>query len=228
MDDALRKIGAIASGGTGSTQERTDALAELNRMFGTWSAELGPLYFETTESLTWASGSASKTIGVSGDLNTSRPQQILMAQYRDSASVDNPISIITHQAYQGLPDKASTGSPISLAYNPTFSSSLGTLFLYPTPSDSVTLRLTSLKPLAAITDQTATVTLPPGYEDAIVLNLAIRLASGEYAANLNPLLIEDARNAKRAIVTLNDTVNEIWPDYLAPGMSPTYTDPVNW
>lgn len=228
IDDALRKLGKIASGGAGSTQERTDAVAELNRMFGRWSAELGPIYFQTTDSLTWTAGQASRTIGTSGNFDTARPQQLILAQYRDAANVDTDIAIITHDEYQQIQDKTSEATyPLAVAYNPTFGSSLGTLFIYPILSASLTFRLTSLKPLSTITDQTATITLPPGYEDAIVWNLAERLA-GEYGAADLAYIMDQARESKRAIQQINEVRPSMWPDPMIPGLGGCERDPVVW
>jgi hypothetical protein len=227
-DDALRKIGRIGSGDTGSAQERTDAVAELNRMLGKWSAELGPIFGQVAESLTWASGNASRTIGSGGDLATARPQSLVMAQYRDANNVDTDLPILTHDEYQGLPDKATTGEiPQLVAYNPTFAGSLGTLFVYPVPSASFTLRLTSIKPLATVSDATATITLPPGYEDAILWNLMLRLC-GEYGVPVQAFWAQQAYESKHAIEQLNSTPSQMWPDYMAPGMGGCERDPVAW
>lgn len=166
----------IASGETGSTQERLDGVAEINRMLGRWNAELGMVYAPVAESLTWASGNASRTIGTSGNFNTDRPQKILSAQYRDGNNVDQELGLLTFEEYQRIEDKASSAPiPTLIGYNPTFASSLATLYAYPVPSADFTLRLTSIKLLSTVSDGTATVLLPPGYEDAIVWNLMVRL-----------------------------------------------------
>lgn len=218
IDAGLRKIGRLESGGTPTTPERTSGLAELNSMLGSWSAEMGTIYFETTESLSWASGNASRTIGASGNLDTARPLKILSAQFRDASNNDFDLQIITHQQYQSLFDKGSLTSdfPLYLAYNPTNASNLGTLFLYPTPSATITLRLTSWKPFAVITDATATIALPPGYEDAITPNLAVRFGDGEFAADVSPGLRSQAIQSKRALVWMNIQSQPMQPDGMAP------------
>jgi hypothetical protein len=218
IEAALRKIGRLGSGDSASTTERSDAVLELNRMLGSWSAKIGPLYFETTESLTWTSGSASMTIGSGGALDTSRPLEILTAQIR-SGTMDFDLGIITHQQYQAIPDKATTSSlPQYLAYNATYASGLGTLFMWPVPSGSQALRLTSKKPLADAVGA-STVTLPPAWEDAIVLNLAVRFADGDYAADIPVTLRQAAIAAFRTIVISNIVLQPGSIDPLTPGLS---------
>lgn len=226
IEAALRRIGRLSSGESATTQEKADGVLELNRMLGLWSAKLGPVFFETTESLTWADAQASRTIGVSGNFNTARPQEILSAQIR-SGDQDYDLAIITHREYQGIPDKATTSTlPTHLAYNPTFSSSLGTLFLWPVPSGAQTFRLTSKKPLEAAVGA-STVTLPPAYEDAIVLNLAVRFADGDFASQIPDSLRRLAADAYRTLVVSNITLQPASIDPLTPGIG-GYSGPVGW
>lgn len=227
FDDALRKIGRVASGGTGTATERADAMAEVNRLLGRWNAELGPIYGQVAESLTWASGNASRTIGSGGDLNTTRPQQIILAQYRDSNNLDTDLAVLSHEEYQAIPDKATTGDPPqSIGYNPAYTSARGTLFVYPVPTASFTLRLTSIKPMSSITDATADSGLPPGMEDAVFWNLIPRLCS-EYGIPVDAYWMQQAYESKKAIEQINSTPPMMWPDMMAPGMENSYSrDPV--
>jgi hypothetical protein len=228
VDDALRKMGRIGSGETGTAQERTDGVAELNRMLGRWNAELGPIFGQIAESLTWSSGQVSRTIGTGGNFNTDRPQKLILAQYRDSSNLDTDLPILTFDEYQRIEDKAATGAiPETIGYNPTFASAMGTLYVYPIPTADFTLRLTSIKLLSSITDATATISLPPGYEDAWMWNLIPRLCT-EYGIPIQPYWAQQAYESKRALEQLNSEPPQIWPDFLAPGMGGVSRDPVAW
>lgn len=218
IEAALRKIGRLASGESASTAERADGVLELNRMLGTWSAKLGPVFCETNESLTWADAQASRTIGTGGNLATDRPQEILFAQLR-VGTVDYDLEIITFQEYQAIANKSETSTlPQYLAYNPAFTSSLGSLYMWPVPNGAQTLLLTSKKPLAAAVGA-STVVLPPGYEDAITLCLAVRFADGDFAAEISPGLRMEAKDAFRALVIANIVVQPSTIDPLTPGLS---------
>jgi hypothetical protein len=217
VDGALRICGRLASGASPTSQENTDYLQVLNEMLAGWSARLGPVFSETIESLTWTGGQASRTIGTSGNFNTARPQQVLAAYYRDSSSIDNPIGLISHREYQGIWDKTEArDNPSYLAYLPTNSSNQGTLFVWPVPASDWTFRLVSLKPLGVVA-LSDTVTLPPGYEEAIRWNLAPRLAP-ENGAGLPPTVFEMATNTLAALISLNDSeTSEMIHDPMAPG-----------
>ncbi|MDQ3003182.1 MAG: hypothetical protein M3Y08_18215 [Fibrobacterota bacterium] len=178
---------------------------------------MGPIYAETSETLSWASGNASRTIGTGANLSTTRPQQILMASLTISGT-EYPLSLLTNRDYQAISSKTMTSTiPFYLAYNPTFTTAFGTLYLYPVPSGAVSLLLTSLKPIADITGA-GTLAFPPGYEDAFVTNLAVRFADGEFAADISPGLRQEALDARVRIARLNDITQEMMPDYMAPGL----------
>lgn len=227
VTDTLSRIQYLPAGGTATATELSDGVNELNRMLGGWNAEMGPIFSETLDSLTWTGGSASMTIGTSGDFNVARPQTIIGAQYRDSSNIDYSISLVTHREYQEITTKTiQTTIPAYLAYNPTFASSLGTLFIWPAPSVSFTLRLNSLKPLADLTGS-GTVTLPPGYEDAIIMNLAVRLAD-IYGSTLTPILLQMAIESKKAIVEGAIQFRNGQMDPLAPGQSNRYNPRAYW
>lgn len=227
IEAALRRIGRLGTGDSASAGELANGVLEFNRMLSNWSATVGPIYAETTESLTWASGQASRTIGSGGNLDTARPIQILRAALTVSA-IDYDLDLITHQEYQAKQDKSTTSElPTQLAYNPSFASSRGALYMYPVPSAAVTLLLTSKKPITDIVGASA-VTFPPGYDDAFVLELTVRFADGEYAANIPDSLRQMAIDAKAALIRLNDITEPMYPDPMAPGFCATQLDPVIW
>jgi hypothetical protein len=229
VDGALRICGALASGASPTSQENTDYLQVLNELLAGWSAKLGPVFSETIESLTWTGGQSSRTIGTSGNFNTARPQQVLAAYYRDSSSIDNPIRLITHQEYQALWDKSEAQDiPLYVAYQPTNSSNQGTLFVWPVPASDWTFRLVSLKPLGAVSALSDTVTLPPGYEEAIRWNLAV-VFGPENGAQLSPTVFEKAQDSLFNLIRLNDTgPNEMNHDPMAPGGSEYVDDGRLW
>lgn len=216
FDAALVELGVNAPGDAGSSTDRTYCLGVTNRLLSSWSVEIRPIFFETTESLTWASGNASRTIGTGGNLDTTRPEKVLGVQWRDSSNVDFPLDLYTHQEYQGIVDKTLSGDPLVIAYNPTIASGFGTLFAWPVPSSAFTLRLTSYKPFTTITDQTATVVLSSGYEAALVYNLAV-LISSAYGRDPSAFTEREARKTKGAITRANIVPQPMSPDPMAPG-----------
>ncbi len=217
VDGALRLVNRLGSGDSPTSTESADYLIVLNEFIDAMTARLGPIYEETTDSVTWTGGQASRTIGTSGNFNVARPQKILAAYFRDSGGSDNAMDVISHQAYQGVSSKTlSVQFPQYLAYNPTFTSSLGTLFIWPIPPSDATIRIVSKKPLAAVSALSNTVTLPPGYQEMFRYNLSLRFAP-ENGRESFPFVYKNAEDTLWAIERANDTTEEMVLDPMAPG-----------
>ncbi len=221
VSDALLELGVGSPGENLEAEIDNHALRVLNRMWSVWSAELAPVYQHTMDSVTWTSGSASMTIGATGDLAVARPVEIISMQSRVN-SVDWTIDPISMEAYQQLTNKSETSSyPDFYAFDGTFPNA--TLYMWRIPSANLTVRITSKKPLTAFT-LAGTVTLPDGYEEALVSNLAVRLAP-VHGKSAKPETINAAINSKRAIVNINDQSTDVFPDPGIPGLR-TYNYPI--
>ena len=218
LTSSLRAIGVKNPGVTLTAEEVNDAKEILNLMVDQWSAEGLPVYAGTLEGLTLTIGASSRTIGTGGNFNTGRPTQILNAFIRDSGSIDYPIEIIGPKQYQGISLKSTSGRPYYLYY--LGSAPLGTIYLYPTPDAAETLYLDSLKPLSEMTNLTATIALPPGYNAALKSNLAVSLCS-EYGREPSQLLMKEAHDTKAAIININ-AASRIDPVNLGYGQGPYY------
>ena len=76
----LRLIGAVSSSETPNADESSDALEALNLMLGSWGASrfLSASTGKVTKTMT---GASSYTIGVGGDIDTTRPTAIYNAHW---------------------------------------------------------------------------------------------------------------------------------------------------
>uniref|UniRef100_A0A6M3K656 Tail protein n=2 Tax=viral metagenome TaxID=1070528 RepID=A0A6M3K656_9ZZZZ len=143
-------------------------------MLRNWSAKSINLFYVDQDTLT-CDGSSGYTMGSGGDVDTVRPSSIRGAYISGGGRVD----IIDEGQYRRISLK-STGGPVSyIWYNPEYP--LGVL--YPWPLGSDTIILDSLKPLTDPATITTDVAFPPEYDEAIVFNLAIRLAP-EYGVSI--------------------------------------------
>ena len=192
INASLRKIGALASGETPSGEESSDAFDTLNRMLESWRLE-GMSAFATTE-ISQAISSAQTTIGTGGTINTTRPVQIENAFWVDG-DVTFDLDIVTASEFNRLSQPASTGTPEVLYYDSAYP--LATINLYPTPT-SGTLKAQVRTPLTAFALLGSTVTLPPGYERALVYSLAVELAP-DFGMEASPTVVAIARDAKADI-----------------------------
>lgn len=154
----------------------------LNAMLDGWTADVGPVYAETQESFALTTAKIQYTIGPTGDFVTTRPVNMIRASIRDAQDVDHKLDLQPNSEYQDFALK-DPGSSLSwaLGYNMTFPNV--TLLFYPPPDSSYSLRLTSYKALSAAT-LASTYSVPPGYDESIIWNLAVRLAPTYGRGNL--------------------------------------------
>lgn len=198
---ALRKIGALASGETPDSQSATDGLSELNRMLSSWSNEELVVYQVTAETpLTLTPGDGSVTMGTAGDITT-RPIEIEQAMIRDG-STDYALRKLSLSEYAAISDKT-LQSDIPLAYYDNGGYPQRTLSLYPVPSAAKSLVLFTRRELTQIATLDTSISLPPGYEDALVYNLAFRLAP-EYGKVLPDAVMVVMSESKAQIKRANE------------------------
>jgi hypothetical protein len=138
-------------------------LRRLNAIADDWSAgrdmmpqDLLVAGAVTGPSLTLAAG-AFAAIGV-GD-------EIIQAQ-----ADGFPMTNITMQQYQNIPNKAQSGRPEVWAYD-----GLSTVYLYPAPAAN-TINLMMRVPFASFVDLDTAYTTPSGYQGAFAASLAVALA----------------------------------------------------
>lgn len=201
---ALLLIGAIAHGENISAEEAADAFATLNQMISSWSNEGLLVFANTIESFTLTAGDGQYSIGSSGDFNTTRPQFIDAATLvlaGSSPEQETPLDIFNIQEYSERTAKSQTSTiPWALFVNDTYP--LAGLTLYPVPSAAHQLKLYTKKPLTAFTGLSQTISLPPGYEEAIKYNLALKLCP-EYGRQADQLVVKDAIETKAQLKRKN-------------------------
>lgn len=195
---ALRLIGAIAPGEALQSSEASDGLATLNAMLGSWSNEGLLIHGVTEESpLTLTPGDATVTLGTSGDITT-RPMEIKKALIRDG-STDYPVRMLTASEYADIKNKTLRAIPHSAYDDGGYP--LRTLKLFPVPSAANSLVLFTKRQLTEIASLSTSISLPPGYDEAIKYNLAIRLAP-EYgrtvAGEVALIAVESKASIKRS------------------------------
>lgn len=172
------------------------------------------------------------------DIQYPRPQRVISASIRRS-SVDYPVKVIPWQEYETFSDKSTaSGMPEYLAYNPSAPS--GVIYLYPIPDAADSLRLVcqySFQDMELATEtgdvtwnagNTATTTadgfvtksnmdttandyfFPPGYDEMIVNNLALKLAP-EYDVPMSKYSVirQMAMDSKAAVVQSNFKVESL-------------------
>jgi hypothetical protein len=205
----LIQVAAVDTDLTAS--ELKDGLESLNRMLDSWSADELTLYQVIREQFPLTSGQNPYTIGYGGDFNTSRPMKIVDAYLvlnNGSIPVSYPMQVLGYDDYNSVRLKTlSTNFPNYIYYQPSFP--IAEVYIYPifAPNDPSTqgpayINLTSWKPFDMVVDPTAYMEYPPGYWEAIVFNLAVRIAE-EYQFSIRETTVQLAANALKRIKRLN-------------------------
>lgn len=204
IESAALKLGAIGTGESLTASEGDDCLNVLNSMLDNWAAKRLMVYQIVQNSYSWASGNASRTIGSGGNFNGTRPVRIEDGTFfRDSGNNDYPVTILRDRAsYDSLPGKSDQSEiPSHLYYDPAYP--LGTIYAYPVPSATITLKLNHWQTLQSFAALTTDLSLPPGYRWAIENNLAIYLEP-IFSVPVPASVVREAATAKADLMRVNN------------------------
>lgn len=198
VTDALIELGVVAAGQAAESEDAALGLRKLNQLMQTWTnARLTfPTLVEISVPL---DGSASYTIGPTGDVVAARPVKVLSAT-ATLADVEYHVNVQTREVWDSITVKdVDGGPPCDVWYDAQ--STNGRIYVYP-QSTGYTLVLTCQTLLTSFANLSTTVTLPEGYETAMYLNLADRLAPA-YGRQLSPDSRRMAAGAMRAVKRTN-------------------------
>lgn len=201
IESAYRKLGAIDPEDTPGDAIMAVGLEELQDMLTALSLDGFMLYFQDTISKVLTAGDGDYSIGEDGtpDWNTPRPEWIISA-YTSGSGQDAPLNIVDVKAWNRIPNKTDQGVPSKLYYDPEYPN--GTIKLYKAPSAAYTLYMT----IGLLLEEPATVTtdlsFPPGYNEMMKYNLAVRLAP-EMGVSVTAELAGLAKAARTRIRRVN-------------------------
>lgn len=195
ITDAMQECGVLTKDETPTNSEAQSGLAKLNRLMGAWSNTGKLAYERVTESFTLSSGVASYTIGSGATFDTTRPMKIVEAHVRQD-STDYQLTLVNDKVFQSISYKNVGSIPELLNYTNEYPT--GTINLYPEPATAYTLFITSEKPLTTFATTATSLDLPPGWEEALTYNLAVRMC-GTYGRPISPDLKGLARESKAMI-----------------------------
>ncbi len=189
---AMLKAGILTKTEVPASDEANDALDALNDLLASWSNDSLLITARVTESFTLSAGTGEYTIGDGQDFDTVRPIKIIESHVRQG-QIDYPsMYLAPDEVYQGLQLKNIQSIPELLNYTNNYP--YGIIKLYPYPSIDYLLFITSEKELTQFT-LNQTVNLAPGWNRALIYNLAVELCP-EYGQKVDPLLLKIANDAK--------------------------------
>lgn len=178
IEAALRKLNVIADGQTPSSDNYTNSTYAFNALIGEFRALGMPLWARASYTLTPVASTQSYTFGVGQTVNTPYPVKLLQVVRVDTGSGTRiPMEIVADYDFNMLPGNSS-GFPIKVTYQPKVN--LGVVKLWPTPDTTAasgcTVHLTYTRPTEYMSATTDTVDVPEEWTNAIIYNLASRLA----------------------------------------------------
>ena len=222
IDSALDSLGIYNVGEQTSAADISDGLRRLTAMLSSWATQPLTIPVISREVFAVTANTAVYTIGPSGDFNTIRPTRIQTANLLlNSATppIEVPCGILTEQAWQALQNKDQTSTQwTQVFYEPTFTTGgLGTVTLWPIPTTADNdLVLYFPQPLVEFANATSTYQIPPGFEEALVYGLAVRLA-GPHGMRVPDDIRQLAVQSRATIKRQNMPVAELGNDMAAIG-----------
>lgn len=179
--DALLALGVYAPGESISGADMSQAFTTYNDMADFLATQNLASYANVEQSFTLVPGENQYTIGPTGQIVQSRPMEIFTnpgaVRIVDPNGTNYPVQVVDQFAYQTLSAGTVTGSnvvnsntPDVLFYDPQFPN--GVLNLWPTPTQAWTIYFQSRLIIGEAASQTATISLPPGYNLMLKRNLA--------------------------------------------------------
>lgn len=210
----FRLCGILGAGQILAADDAEDGLQTLNEMLSLWNTD-GLNIFEidhniydivaqdgtNPEPTPFTIGpSATGTWGIVAD----RPQRIENANIVLSSNDPSPLialTLLNAEDYAAL-KLYSTGSPIPDKMFCDYANPNARIYFWPYLNASVGLELFTWKLLDSALTLASNFVLPPGYNEAVRFNLALRLAS-EYGAPISPRIDDIARKSLASIQSAN-------------------------
>lgn len=217
---AFELLGVLEAGQTIGGELLSDGYRRLQNMMGSLGIQTltAPTVSREVFNLVAGKGGPSNpyTIGPTGDLVTSRPNQLqgvglVLGGNTPEATVEIPRTLYTNDAYESIQIKEMQDALFTgVWFQPTAVNAR--LLLWPVPSTTLNkLVIYRLEQLGPFTTLTANYTLPAGYDEMLEYNLAKRL-QGPYRRQMLASDLELASESLAICKRQNYKVNDFATD----------------
>jgi hypothetical protein len=204
-----------------------EAIPELNRMIGGWNCARPNIFTIRIDNFALVSGQKVYTIGDGADFDMPRPQAIQQGVIILS-STDTGGAVRMPPMYQMDVNEwaaialqnISNGIPLGFYYDSSYDTETGygRIYLWPQTSLAYMVEWYTWRSIPTFETEGDQVALPPGYQDAIVYNLAARLAAlNPEMAKMAPESYAIGRRALAAIQSKNGITPKMVSDYPSKG-----------
>lgn len=191
--DAMRELGLIAAGSVADGDDIAWVLSKLNRLLDSWNTDRATIYADVLSTWTLTPALQPHTIGPTGTFEVTQRPVALDGVTLIVSGIRYPLAghDIDWWRQQNL-QTLTSDIPTDFYYSADWPN--GSLYLWPVPTSAVTIELQSRLVLSqlALTD---TLSVPPGYQDALTLTLAESIAPS-FKVAIDPSLAQRGRMAR--------------------------------
>jgi len=190
ITDALVELGVLEPGENMTAAQGQTGLRRVQAMIDSWAADRLTLSLQLRTAFTWPASTSEVQIGPSQTVNIDRPMWINTITYvvpGTSPGVEVLIGQMDEDAYAALSIKSLTSAlPQQCFYQTNLTDAFGTLFLWPQPQ-SLTIVIYTPQAVGVPASLDSILIGPPGYQDAFLYQLAMRLCT-PFGVAVPPLL----------------------------------------
>lgn len=180
---ALRKLFVVEGHEVPADEDAARALENTRMLLRTWAVNGIRLWLNEQQSVTLVAGQASYTLDP-------RTLEVFDA-YRSQGNTDSPMRILTREEYNSLPNKTVTGQPYALWPDRRYNSTVITVYPVPQTGTTDTLSLGTKRQILDPVSLGENVEMPPEWSEAIVYNLAVRMAP-DFGVEPEPFVVSMA------------------------------------
>jgi hypothetical protein len=175
IEDALGLTSSLGTDQTLTFDETSDCLRKFNQLLDSWSAQNLAVYGTANQTFNSVANLATYPIGPGSTWNTDRPQRIWEPAYTVINGATFACTMMTQAEYNMVGVKTQPGQfPLRYLFINDFPAASVTL--WPVPDAIVPITFSIDRLLTQVAAVGTTISFPPGYSDAFVYNLALRLA----------------------------------------------------
>lgn len=209
---SMQKIGLLTKTEQPSADEVNDALYSLNALLDSWSNESMLIVARAWENFPLIGGVGLYTIGTGQTFNTVRPTFINDAYVivQSTTTPSYQLTVVQDETYFDTTLKTQQGIPFELNYDNGYP--IGNIRIYFVPDQAYMLYMLSEKPLTSFANLDQLTSLPPGWEEALIYNLALRLAPeyGQVADQRTVQIAIDSLTNVKTAIRRNRTMDVEW------------------
>lgn len=218
----FRELGLIKSGNAMPEADYQEVLISLNALLDSLSNDkaFAAYAYEQTYTLI---GTASFTVGPTGNVVSVRPAKIESA-YVVLNNISYPVSIYTVQEWDSIINKTQTDTiPTAIYFEGIMPDA--TVKTWPISTGGV-LHCRVINQVTTFATLSTALSMPIGYEEAIVKNLAVNISPQYPDGALSEITVRTARSSLQRIERNNTVIPKLSVDSRLPGLGrgTSYTD----